>query len=300
MTEEKINSSGTAKAICAIILAFMFLALVSVFMKLIIKSGATIEWAVFVQFAIGFVIMSIAASKNNFRDLITSKLKYHLVRGIGGVLAFACTAIAISKIPLVNASLLNNTAPLFIPIITLIWLKNKIEKKIWWGILLGFIGIIFILDPKENDFLKSGDFYGIAAGIFLAVAYVALGVLTKTESFISILFYYALIAVILCLPFAIYNWSDPPVLIWIYAISAGILFVAYSFLLQYAYRYVAAVKLSPLNFSVVVFTGFFDWLIFGHVPGILSLIGIVLVTAGGILAITIHEKDNKELKHHWQ
>jgi drug/metabolite transporter (DMT)-like permease len=293
------NHKNTLKAIGAIIIAFLFLALVSVLMKIEIKSDATIEWAIFIQSATGFLIMSVIAARNNFRDLKTSKLKYHIVRGVGGIFAFACTAIAISKIPLVDASLLNNTAPLFIPIITLIWLKNKIEKKIWWGILVGFIGIIFILDPKEDDLLKSGDLYGIAAGISLAIAYVALGVLTKTESFVSILFYYAFISFVLSFPFAILNWCNPPVLIWIYAVAAGILFIAYSFLLQYAYRYVAAVKLSPLNFSVVVFTGFFDWLIFGHVPGISSLIGIVLVTAGGILAITLHEKDNKELKHHW-
>ncbi|MEZ4823366.1 MAG: hypothetical protein R2942_13570 [Ignavibacteria bacterium] len=49
----------------------------------------------------------------------------------------------------------------------------------------------------------------MCAGISLAVTFVTLGILTKTESFITILFYYSLIAFVLSLPFAIANWSNP-------------------------------------------------------------------------------------------
>ncbi|MBP9191398.1 MAG: hypothetical protein KBF96_02500, partial [Ignavibacteria bacterium] len=57
--------------------------------------------------------------------------------------------------------------------------------------------------------------------------------------------------------------------------------------------------LSPLNFSVVIFAGILDWLFYGHVPGFSSLIGIVLVITGGILALTLHQKKNPHIKHHW-
>ena len=294
--EEK---SGTVKGITATLAGFFFLALVGVMIKFELSAGANIAWIVFIQYAASLFIISVIASKNNFRDLRTSKLKLHFIRGITGILAFTCYSIAISKIPLVNAALLNNSAPLFIPIVTMIWLKNKIDEKIWWGISVGFIGIIFILDPSTGDFLKKGDLYGLAAGIILAVSYVALGQLTKTENFITILFFYTLTGFIVSLPFALFNFHVPPLIVWIYGISAGIFLIGYLFLLQYAYRFVEAVKLSPLNFSVIVFTGILDWFLFGNAPGILTVIGIILVSAGGILAITLHEKDNKNLKHHW-
>jgi drug/metabolite transporter (DMT)-like permease len=197
----------------------------------------------------------------------------------------------------VNATLLNNATPLFIPIISFLWLKNIIDKKIWWGILTGLTGIILILKPSPSQLIKEGDLFGLAAGVFLAIAYVALKILTKTESFITVLFYYALISVVLSLPFAIYNWSNPPLLIWIYGVLTGVCFVSYLFLLQYAYRFVDPVKLSPFNYSIVVFTGIFDWIIFNNVPGILTIAGIILVSAGGILALKLHESDNKQLKH---
>ena len=299
MKSDISEKSGTLKGITAVLTAFLFLSLVGVMIKLELSEGANIVWVVLIQYTTGLIIISAVASKNNFRDLRTSKLKLHFIRGFTGILAFTCYAIAISKIPLVNAALLNNSAPLFIPIVTLIWLRNKIDEKIWWGISVGFIGIVFILDPSAGDLLKKGDLYGLAAGIILAVSYVALGLLTKTENFITILFYYTLTGFILSLPFALYNFPVPNLMIWLYGISAGIFLIGYLFLIQYAYRYVEAVKLSPLNFSVVVFMGILDWFIFGNVPGVLTVIGIILVSAGGILAITLHEKDNKNLKHNW-
>ena len=246
------------------------------FVKFEQTAGATVEWIVFIQYSTCLLICSLIAYKNNFRDLKTNKLKLHIVRGVTGVLAFTCCVIAISKIPLVNASLLNNTTPLFIPIISLIFLRNKIDEMIWWGILTGFIGIIFILRPTADQLLKEGDLFGLSSGILLAIAYVALKILTKTESFVTILFYYSLIATVLSLPFAVNNWSDPPLLIWICGISTGIFFITYLYLLQYAYRFVEAVKLSPFNYSIVVFTGIFDWLFFSHVPDLFSIIGIIL------------------------
>lgn len=295
-TEESKNNTG--RAIISTLLAFLFLAVVSVLIKLE-TLNAPIEWIVFIQYSSCLCISILIASRNKFKDLNTQKLKLHIVRGVTGILAFTCAVIAMTKIPLVNTVLLNNTAPIFIPIITLVWLKTKIDEKIWWGILIGFIGIIFILQPSSSDFLKPGNFYGLAAGVFLGIAYVALKILTKTESYVGVLFYYSLIATLLSLPFAISNWSNPPLRIWIYGVMSGILFLSYLFLLQYAYKFVEAVTLSPFNFSVIVFTGILDWLLFDHIPDVWSVVGIVLVSTGGILAITIHEKDNKQLKHHW-
>jgi len=289
----------TMKAVSAALIAFFLLASVSVIIKLELQKGAAIEWIVVVQYFTGLLITTLIASRNNFKDLKTKKVKYHIIRGVTGVIAFCMFSLAISKIPLVNATLLNNSTPLFIPIISLIWLGILANKKIWIGIITGFVGIIFILDPSSESFIKSGDLFGLASGISLAISYVALGVLTKTDSFLSILFYYCFISVVIFLPLAILRWSSPELIVWIYGITGGIFFVTYLYLLQYAYRLIPAVKLAPVNFSVVVFTGLLDWLIFDQIPGMLSFIGIILVITGGIFSILMHEKDNDKLKHHW-
>lgn len=299
MEERNPDSAVSPKAIAAVLTGFLMLSTVSVLVKLQQQGGATIEWIVFIQSSTCLIITTLIASRNKFRDLKTSKGKFHLIRGVSGVLAFACSAVAMSKIPLVNAVLLNNTTPLFIPIISAIFLKIRINKTIWAGILTGFAGVILILKPHEKSLIATGDIYGLASGVFLAIAYVALKILAKTESFVTVIFYYSLISFVISIPFAINNWSNPPLTVWIFGVCAGILFVTYLVLLQFAYKYMEAVKLSPFNFSVIVFTGLYDWLLFHHIPDLLTILGIILVTAGGLIAIMTHEKGNKELRHHW-
>lgn len=287
-----------AAAIISAVISFFLLACVSILIKLQ-EQKASIQWIIFIQFSTGLIVMTVIASTNKFRDLKTSKIKYHIIRATMGVFAFAASAVAMTKIPLVNAVLMNNSAPLFIPIITLLWLHEKIDERIWFGIITGFIGIIFILKPNSHNLIKTGDLFGLSSGIFLAIAYVALKILTKTESITSVAFYYSLTGVILSIPFATLNWSTPPLLIWVYGIASGICLIGYMFLLQNAYKFMEAIKLSPFNYLVIVFTGIFDWLIFDQIPDIYSVIGIILVSTGGLIAIMLHEKNNKKLKHHW-
>lgn len=296
MTEKQ----KTLRAAASTLAGFFMLSSIGVLLKFELGSGASVEWIVFIQFLTSFAVILLIAWKKGFAGLRTDKLRYHLVRGVMGIAAFALFTVAVSKIPLVNASLLNNTAPIFIPFVTLIWLGTRISGMIWWGIAIGFTGIIFILDPSGDDFLKPGDLFGLGAGISLAIAYVALGILAKTESFIALIFYYSLIAVMVFLPLAVINWSNPEPVIWILAVFSGLLFVGYLFFLNYGYSLLPAVKLAPLNFSAVVFTGILDWIFYGHVPGLLSVVGIMLVVAGGMVAIVFHARENTKFSHsHW-
>lgn len=215
------------------------------------------------------------------------------------MIAFLCFVIATSKIPLVNATLLNNSTPIFIPLIAMIWLKTKVERKVWFGIAVGFVGVVLILKPHEDSFLNTGDVFGLISGISLAMAYVAMKQLTQTESFITIMFYYAAIASVCTFPFLFFANSFPEPMAVLYLVCSGISFTVCIFLLRKAYTYADAVKISPFNYSVIVFAGIFGWLIFSHVPDLFVIIGVILVTIGGIISVYHHEKKNKELKHHW-
>ncbi len=195
-------------------------------------------------------------------------------------------------------ALLQNTAPIFIPIIGLIWLKDVVEKRIWLGILIGFIGIVLIIKPDGNVF-KAGDLIGLASGILLAISYVAMRIITKSDGFKTILFYFSLSAMMLSLPLGIIYRSNPPIEGWLYSLASDFLPVAYLNMQQYSYKHSEASKLSPFNYFVVIYIGLMDWWLFGHVPDLLTIIGIIVVSAGGIIAILKHEKGKNELEHSW-
>jgi len=53
---------------------------------------------------------------------------------------------------LLNATLLVNTSPFFIPFLLMLFLKEPINHRLWWRIVLGFVGIIIILNPTAMIF----------------------------------------------------------------------------------------------------------------------------------------------------
>ncbi len=293
-----MGNKSTAKGVIAALISFFFLSLIGVLVKLAAKEGAELWWIVFIQYSTAFVLALLISAKERFSNLNPANFRYELLRGTAGVASFFCFVFAMAEIPLVDASLLQNTAPIFIPIIGLIWLRDKVDKRIWIGIAIGFVGIVLIIKP-DGALFKASDLIGLVSGILLAIGYIAMKIITKTDGFKTILFYFSLTAFLISLPFGILNWSNPSMPGWLYATATGALLVGYLILLQFAYRHIEPSKLSPFNYSVVIFMGLLDWWLFGNMPDTLTVIGIIIVSTGGILAIVHHEKDNKELKHTW-
>ena len=51
-----------------------------------------------------------------------------------------------------------------------------------------------------------------------------------------------------------------------------------------AYKQASPSKLSPFNYSVVVFSALIGWVVWQEVPNLLTWVGVLLVAAGGILS----------------
>jgi drug/metabolite transporter (DMT)-like permease len=66
--------------------------------------------------------------------------------------------------------------------------------------------------------------------------------------------------------------------------------IASQLLLVMAYAHASAARVAPFNYSVVVFAGFIDWLVWDRVPNLLSVAGVVLVCAGGVIATINHQR----------
>ncbi len=83
-----------------------------------------------------------------FSGLRTSRIGLHILRAVGGLLSQAFMFAAVKKMALVDAVLLSNSAPLFIPLVAWVWLKEKIGGMVWVSLSIGFAGVILILRPS--------------------------------------------------------------------------------------------------------------------------------------------------------
>lgn len=207
-----------------------------------------------------------------------------LLRTGCGLLIYTFLFLSIVHTSLVDAFLLNNASPLFLPIVIWIWMKLPIEHKLWPGLIGGFIGLLLILKPGA-ELLNLGALYGVAMAIFAAIAMVSLRLLSFTTRSHTVLFYYFLLSALITLPIAIYIGKVPTGADWIELIGIAALSTLGQTCMTRAFHHASPTALGPFNYSSVIYAGILDWILYGAKPDLFSFLGILLIVFGGIWSI---------------
>ena len=215
--------------------------------------------------------------------LKTQKFPAIFLRTFFGIASLYSISLALTKISFSETVLLNNTAPLFVPLIVWFWHRFKIPTLLWVSLFIGFIGVIVIIRPGMERF-NSGFFIGLFSGV-AAAAMLVVSRQIANERFLKILFYYFLIFWLALFPFIFVNWTSPPAYIWLHLISAGITMIFAQLTLVFALRRSHSHAVAPFIYTSVIFAGLLDWIFWHHTPSLTTILGMVIVIIGGFLAI---------------
>lgn len=260
----------------------LFYSLMALFTKLAVD--VNLESITFFRNIICFFLILIPVVKNKV-SLKTNKLPLHLIRAFFGLLSLYCYFYAIKNLPLVNAVILACTSTIFIPFVVFFWFKEKIPPRRLLAVLIGFFGVALILKPDPTTFLDLGNAIGLLAGLFIAIATVGIRKLSKTEKSEVILFNFFIISTVFSFFPMIYAWMPIEGLMWAYIFLVGICGTLFQFCLTKAYTYAPPTRVSTVLYLSVVFGGLFEWIIWETIPDFWTLLGTVLIVAGGLLAL---------------
>jgi len=226
----------------------------------------------------------------------TKHFKQHFIRGFGGWLGFLAMYIALLDIPLVDGALLRNTAPLFVPLIVWLWAGVVVPKNRWIALILGFVGVTFILrSHMEGMVFNMAYLWALASGCLLAVSIVGTRILSKTENSATIMFYYFSISAVMSVPLAIVFWKPIPVESWPYLIWLSVSMFVAMWLYTKSYQYAKPSIISPISYFTVVFSGLIGWFIWGHIPSLVSFLGMLLVVVAGVITVYLGGKEQEAL-----
>ncbi len=223
------------------------------------------------------------------KTLKTQVLPTHIIRGLAGLLNMYCFFYSIRYILLTEAMLLNNTMPLFLPLILWIWRGEKISKMLIPGLVIGFLGVIFILHPG-TAILRPASLLALASGFFMSISMAGIRELGKFEPLYRILFYYFAISTLLSAIPLLWGWQSHHSALWLILLGVGIFAAIYQYFLTLGYQYASASKISPLIYFAVILSGVFDWVFWHKSPDIYSYIGVILVMIGAIWCIRIESR----------
>lgn len=241
------------------------------------------EMAVFFRNFFGFLSVLPLVLRERV-SLRTENLRWHVVRAVFGLVAMYCFFYALGLMPLGDAVLLNYTAPLFTPLIALLWLREAVPTVVRIAIGMGFLGIVLILKPGHELFTPVA-LLGLASGLFAAFAMITIRRMAQTESALRIVFYFGAIASALSAIPLFWHWQSMSWAAALPLVAIGILASIGQLFLTKAYLGAPAARVGALTYLTVVVAALYGWFFWGEAPDIFSLVGATLVFMGGALAI---------------
>ena len=219
--------------------------------------------------------------------LKTPVMVKHMSRSLVGFGSLALFFYAIAHLPLASAITLNYTSPLFLAFFMPFFLHERPKKLVYVAILVGFIGVILVLQPTFNKSDALAGTLGLASGIGASFAYIyvkQLGNLGEPDW--RTVFYFTFVSTIgagawmLFNQFTILSWQDLPTLIGL-GVSATIAQLA----LTRAYRTGKTLTVASLAYVTVIIASFFGVIFWQEQLTYGEWYGIGLIILSGIISV---------------
>lgn len=266
------------------IFAFFCMAVFGVMTKITCEIGDPI-WVSFITYAAATAATALLILPKGSSALKSNRYGFLILRAVVGTIASFLYMISLRYIPIVNATLLFNTAPIFIPMLTFLILKKHESKNIWYAVILGFIGIIVIIKPGMDILTQPGNLIALLSGLALAIAYLTMKFLTSTETGLRIIIYYFAIGTVMQLPLLAYAKEAPSHDLIAQSVICGVMLMIAQMGLVKAYQYAAASQVGVYQYTSVVFVALIEWLVWSLTLTPSDLLGFVLVSIAGIYII---------------
>lgn len=222
--------------------------------------------------------------KQRMTHIKSKRMGMHILRSTFGLLAMYCFFYALANIELANAMLLKLTGPIFIPVIAILWIQEKVSVKTYIGIAIGFTGVIVFLDPTTE--IQLATLVGLIGGVLAAAAKVAIRKISDTEPASRIVFYFALFSAIASsVPMFTGNPYQPSTNEWLLLVCLGLVGTCGQFCLTQAYRIAPASQVGPFTYASLLWASLAGWLFWNEWPTLSTWIGAGLIVTAGLVIL---------------
>ena len=264
-----------------------FFALMSVFVE-ILGPDVPVSMLIFFRFSISllFLIPFLIRDPEFEFKFIPSHPKMYFMRIVCPMIALAIIFYSIPRFELVDVLLLQNSAPLFLPILAWLIAGVGTPRMVKIGIVIGFLGVAITLNPTSNLLDDLYSLIPLAAGFMIAVTVLYIRLIGKVNTPKQIFFYYFYFTTLISGIWVLFDWKTPAGSEqWLLIIAISLSGLLYQVTSTMSYLKAPVRIMTPLVFMQTVFGGILDWFILGHIPGISTLIGAILVITGGIITV---------------
>ena len=242
------------------------------------------------------------AMDGTLATLVSRNWPAMLGRGVLNFLAYTAYYLALAALPMATTVALYFTAPLFITLLSVVLLKEKVSLNRWLALLMGFVGVVIMVRP--GALFDWAALLPVFCGFAYALSMIMARQIGQNASAAAMAFWgntaFLLCSLILAanfgtgqhvdndhasLAFLTRGWVMPSVKDAALMASCGLIAAIGLTLLTQAYRIGQSSLVAPFEFTFAFWGLLWGWMFFGTLPDGLGWLGIAVIIVAGVYVL---------------
>ena len=230
----------------------------------------------------------------------TKQPKLEYLRGFFLFLSYTTAFMALASLPLAEVDAIRFSGPLIITILSVLFLGEKVKLYRWVALIIGFIGVLFIVRPGTATF-NLGSVFALISVLFYAFSVLITRKLQETDSSATQAYYSSLvylIAAIILNPLAFFvpatsnthpgiafllrAWQMPTLIDLLIMLGLGIVWAGGMYFVARAYSTAPASVVAPFEYVSLPINVMWGFVFFQEIPLFATWIGAVLTMGSGL------------------
>ena len=249
------------------------------------------------------ILAAMVHAESGLRNLISANFWGLFARGL--ILLFSYTAyyMAFPALPLAEAIALFFVSPIFVTLLAGPLLGERVSLKSWLAVAVGFVGVMFIVQPGGALFEPAALLSLFSAAAY-ALAMIFARKLGVSEPATVMAFYqngaYLLGAIVIAgvcwalgltrlghpsLDFLVRPWVTPTARDFLLMGACGVIAAIAMSLLTQAYRLAEANLVTVFEYTGMIWAPLWGFLFFAEVPRWTTIVGMLLIVAAGVYSL---------------
>ncbi len=273
-------------AIALRLVAALVLTLMFAIVKLVDARGVSLVESLFYRQALamplvlGWIIMG-----PGWAALKTRRPAAHVTRTVLGMTGMALNFTTFLLLPLAEATVLLFTVPLFATILSAVLLKERVGVHRWGAVLLGFAGVLIVVQPGGTELPAVGVVVGLCAATVVSAVSITLRQIGRTESAVTTVFWFTSLSAVglgMAMPFV---GESHEVTTFLLLLGLGLLGGLAQIALTASLRLAPVSVVLPMDYSNLLWSALIGWLVFAALPTPTLWLGAPLIILSGLYIV---------------
>ena len=243
---------------------------------------------VFFRSLLQLVVLASVFMRIGFSELKTTRPFLQGLRALVAVVLINCNFYAFTQLPVADVTAIGFSRNLFLVILAIPLLGEKLNIHRLMATIAGFAGIIIIIRPGYNT-LESAALFALAGAALGSTMMIMIRKLTLTDSNVVMMTYPSLAVVTAtAIPTYLY-WVTPDLKESFLLLGMAALGVTGQWCMIQAFRLGEVTAVAPASYMRLLFATLIGFLVFAELPDLITVFGILIII-GSNLYLVFQEK----------